>query len=130
MVQIDWKFPRRILIAIVVLALLSAYPLWAFGSAEILRAVTAGALIATVNVLLGYCAIEYSLVKSTATFFKVVLGGMGIRMLLMAGALVILIKVYNYHVAALVGSLGIFYMVFLILEVLDINRKITIKQQL
>lgn len=128
--QVDWTFPRRIFIAIIIICLAGGYPLWVYGTYEISKAVFAGAILATVNVLLGYAAIEYSLRKSTTTFFKVVLGGMGLRLLMMAVVLVILIKFFKYHVGALIGSLGLFYVVFLFLEVTYINKKITVKQQL
>jgi len=100
-----------------------------FGSNEIIQAAIVGALFATVNVLLGYAAIEYSLGKSTTTFFKFVIGGMGLRLLLMAVVLVLLVKVFQLHVGALVGSMGIFYVVFLTLEIFYIQKKINNKQQ-
>jgi len=127
--KVDWSFPRQIFLAIVVIGCVGIYPLVKFGSNEIIQAAIAGALFATVNVLLGYAAIEYSLGKSTTTFFKFVLGGMGLRLLLMAVVLVLLVKVFHLHVGALVGSMGIFYVVFLTLEVFYIQKKINNKQQ-
>ena len=127
--KVDWSFPRQIFLAIVVIGCVGIYPLVKFGSNEIIQAAIAGALFATVNVLLGYAAIEYSLGKSTTTFFKFVLGGMGLRLLLMAVVLVLLVKVFHLHVGALVGSMGIFYVVFLTLEIFYIQKKINNKQQ-
>ena len=112
-----------------IIAVLGAYPLTSFGDSEMMKAAIVGALLTTVNVLLGYAAIEYSLGRSTATFFKYVLGGMGVRMFLMAGILVILIKAFNFHVAALITSMGVFYVVFLTLEIFYIQKKVQSKQQ-
>lgn len=127
--KIDWSFPRQIILALVAIGCVGVYPLWKFGTSEIIDSVIAGAVLSTVNVLLGYAAIEYSFGKSVSTFFKVVIGGMGIRLLLMAIVLVLLIKILNLHIAALIGALGIFYIVFLTLEVTYIQKKVTIKNQ-
>ncbi len=126
--KIDRSFPVQILLSLLALACLGSYPLMRYGGTEIINAVVAGALLATVNVLIGYAAIEYSFGKSTTTFFKYVLGGMGIRFAMMAAVLVVLIKVYDLHAGALVGSMGVCYFVFLILEVVFIQKKISIKQ--
>jgi len=127
--KVDWSFPREVFLALVVIGCLGIYPLMKFATREIIQAVIVGAVFATVNVLLGYAAIEYSHGKSTTTFFKFVIGGMGIRLLLMAVVLVLLIKVFQLHVGALIGSMGILYVIFLTLEVFYIQKKVNNKQQ-
>ena len=127
--KIDWSFPRQVLIALFVMGVCGIYPIFRFASAEVAEAVLLGALLTTLNVLLGYAAIEYSIGKSTTTFFKYVLGGMGIRLFFLAGALVLLIRFFNVHSLALVGSMGIFYIVFLTLEINFIQKKVTTKNQ-
>ncbi len=127
--KVDWSFPRQIFLAIMIIGCVGTYPLLKFGTIKIFEAVIVGAILTTVNVLLGYAAIEYSLGKSTTTFFKFVIGGMGIRLFLMAVILVLLIKVFQLHVGALIGSMGIFYVAFLTLEVFYIQKKINSKQQ-
>jgi len=106
-----------------------SYPLYAYGDGEMMKAAVVGAVLATVNVLLGYMAIEHSFNKSATTFLKVVLGGMGIRMFVMAGIIVVLIKFVGMNISALVGSLGVYYVVYLTLEVLYINKKVSVRQQ-
>ena len=125
----DWTFPRQVLLALVGISAVGLYPLLTFGTAEIIRASLVGALLSTLNVLVGYAAIEYSFGKSTTTFFKYVLGGMGIRLFASATLLVVFIKFLNFPAGTLVGSMGLFYVVFLALEVLFIQKKINIKQQ-
>lgn len=115
--------------AAVVILMIGAYPLIRMNDLSIAKAVTAGFMIALLNVILGYAAIEYSIGKSTVTFFKYVIGGMGLRMLLLSIVLVALIKIFLFPVLALVGSLGIFYIVFLVLEIMYIQKKVEIKQQ-
>ena len=128
-VKADKRFPLQVLGALVVVALLGAYPTFRFASPEIVLAMGVGALLSTVNVLLGFMAIEYSFDKSYTTFLKVVLGGMGVRMALMLVALIVLIKVVELHAVALTVSLLSFYLIFLVLEVVFIQKKVTAKNQ-
>jgi hypothetical protein len=123
------SFPKQILIALFSIGCLGAYPLLKYGSADIIRASAMGAFLMTVNVLLGYAAVQYSFDKSTTTFVKYVLGGMGLRLFALAGILVLLIKIFGFDAAALVSSMGIFYVVFLTLEILFIQQKINLKQR-
>ena len=127
--KIEWSFPKQIFLTLLLSAIIGIYPLLSFASGDIVRAIIIGALLTTLNVLLGYAAIEYSIGKSTTTFFKFVLGGMGLRLVFMAGLLVLLIKGFGVHVLALIGSIGIFYIIFLTLEVFYIQKKITTKHQ-
>jgi Ca2+/H+ antiporter len=128
MIEFDLSFPKRVLYALVITGCVGWYPLVRYGNSEIIKAAVVGAVLATVNVLLGYAAIEYSVGKSTTTFFKYVLGGMAVRLFLMAMLLLVFIKVFYFHVAALVASLGILYVIYLVLEVLYIQKKVEIKQ--
>ncbi|HUN66469.1 MAG TPA: hypothetical protein VMW43_10240 [Bacteroidota bacterium] len=122
------SFPKQIAVALVVVGGIGYYPLTVYGTEQTIRAAEAGAILATINVLLGYAAVAYSIGKSTTVFFKYVLGGMGIRMFLLAGLLAVLIRMFGFDPAALVISLGIFYIVFLALEVLFIQRQISLRQ--
>ena len=126
---IDKRFPLQVLCALIVVALAGVYPMVRYGSSEILIAASVGALLSTVNVLAGFLAIEYSFTRSYTTFLKTVLGGMGVRMALTLGALLVLIKVVGLHTVALTVSLLGFYLIFLILEVLFIQKKVAIKNQ-
>ncbi len=127
--RFDWSFPRQVALAIVVIAGAAGYPLAHYGSRTMTAAAAIGALLSTANVLLGYAAIEYSWKKSAVTFFKVVLGGMGVRMLAMAGILALLVKVFNVDIAPLVWSVLVFYAVFLALEIVFLQKKFSQRQQ-
>ena len=127
--KIDWSFPRQIALVLLVIGGISAYPLLKYSSADVISAAITGAGLATINVLLGFAALEYSHGKSTLTFFKYVLGGMGIRLLLMSAALFALVKFVEMNVWALIWSLGLFYVIYLTLEVIYINKKVSTKQQ-
>ena len=121
---VDAQFVRQVGTALALMAGLAAWPLARYGSPDVVRAVLAGAALSTLNVLVGYAAVEYAFPRSFTTFLKVVLGGMGIRMLVMLGAMVVMIKVFHVHAVALTASLLGTYAVFLLLEVLFIQKKI------
>jgi hypothetical membrane protein len=60
---------------------------------------------------------------------KAVLGGMGLRMLVMLGALLMLIEVFHFSAAPLVVSLMGFYVLFLVLEVMFMQKKLSKKTE-
>ena len=125
--KFDFSFPRQVAVVFIVVAALSAYPLSAFASADVVRAVAAGSLLSLANVLAGYAAIEYSFDKSYTTFLKAVLAGMGVRLLAMLGGFLAMIEVYHYRVIPLLVSLFGFYLLYLLLEVMFIQKKMTRK---
>lgn len=128
-VRRDRSFPRIVLSVFFGIIVLSSYPLYRYASAEVVRASITGALLSLANVLAGYAAIEYSIDKSYTTFLKLVLGGMGVRLLVMLGALLMLIEVFHFPVVALAVSLMGCYLIFLVLEVFFIHRKLTSRNQ-
>ena len=127
--KFDVSFPRQIAVVVVLSVLLFGYPLFAFASAEVVRACIAGVSISVTNVMAGYAAIEYSIDKSYTVFLKAVLGGMGLRMLVMLGALVILIEVFHFQTMPLVFSLMGYYVLFLVLEILFMQKKMNKKAE-
>jgi hypothetical protein len=127
--RIDLRFPLRVGLVLLLSALALGYPLIVAASPATRSAVVLGAGLATVNVLLGYAAIEYAFHRSYTAFLKAVLGGMGIRMVLVLGVLVALITHWGVPVLPLTISLFAFYIVFLTLEVLYIQRKVSDRHQ-
>ncbi len=121
------SFPKQVFLTLLTVGVLASYPLYKYGNKGILLASVVGTTLATVNVLFGYMAIERSFNKSATVFLKVVLGGMGIRMFVLAGIFLLLIKLAGLYVPALVGSMGIFYAIYLTLEVLYINKKVSVR---
>lgn len=121
------NFPVQVALVLVASVLLLGIPLGILSSEDVIMAVAIGALISTANVLLGYAAIRYSLDKPYTTFLKAVLGGMGLRMAFMLGLITALILVFRVNAVALtVSALG-FHAVFLILEILFIQRTMSVK---
>jgi hypothetical protein len=107
----------------------AAYPLIRLHNPEILVAALAGTALSTLNVLAGFLTIEIAFGKSYTSFLKAVLGGMGLRMLLLLGALTLLITVCHLHTVALTVSLLGFYVVYLVLEILYLQKKVEVKNR-
>ena len=91
--KIDTRFPLQVGITLVVAGAIGGYPLLRYGSSEVISGVILGSALSTVNVLLGYIAIEFSFEKSYTVFVRTVIGGMGVRLVLMLGLLALLISV-------------------------------------
>jgi hypothetical protein len=127
--KIDARFPRQIALTLFVASALAAYPLSRYGSPEVICAVAVGAMLSTINVLLGFLAIEYSFDKPYTVFLKAVLGGMGLRMVLLLGVMIVLILVFRMHTLALTISLLSLYVIYLVLEILFIQKKMSLRNQ-
>ena len=106
------------------MALLLAYPLYAWSSAEVIRAVVASGIIAFLNIIIGCIALEYTIDKSNKIFMIGVFGGMGIRMGLILVAVAILL-INGYHALSLSLSLMGFYVAFMIAEILYATRELS-----
>lgn len=129
MTGIDRRFPRRVAAVVLVAAAVLSYPLARFAPPAVTVAVVAGAVISTVNALTGFLMIEYAFARSYSMFLKVVIGGMGLRMLFMLGILLVLILGARVHAVGLTVSTLAFYLVYLVLEILFIQTKVVVKGQ-
>jgi hypothetical protein len=127
--RIDRGFPLQVGTALLVMALIAAYPLLRYGTEAVILAVLAGTALSTVNVLAGFLTIEYAFDRSYTTFLKAVLGGMGIRMVVMLGALLLCILEFRLHTFAVTMGMMVPYCVFLVLEILFLQKKVQVKHQ-
>lgn len=105
------------------MSVIASYPLWKNGSGEAAIAMLIGAGLSTINALAGYASLAYGLDRGDDTFLKVVLGGMGIRMVLMLGSLVVLIKFAGLPVIPLTIALLVSYVLYLILEIRYVQKR-------
>lgn len=123
----DHRFPRRVALVLLIGAAVLAYPLIRFASPGVVVAAASGAAMSTLNAILGYVAIEYAFGRSYTTFLKVVIGGMGVRMLAMFGIMLVLILVVRVQPLPLTLTMLGFYLVYLVLEILFIQTKVAVK---
>jgi hypothetical protein len=121
----DTHFSRQVAVTLGVVAAAAAYPLLAWGTPEIYWGVGAGALLSTANVLVGYWTIERTFHRSHTTFMKAVIGGMGLRMAGMIGAMLLCLAVLKLHTIAFTTSLLGLYVIFLALEILYLHNKVS-----
>ena len=126
--KIDWSFLRLVVLCFAGAAVLTYYPISEFATAEVLHGIIAGGVMSLINLLLGYVAIEISYEWSHTTFLKYVLGGMVVRLMLMWGVLLLLIRVYNFHSASLMLSLLFFYVLNLVLEIFYLQKRVSSKK--
>ena len=126
--KFDLVLPKRILFTVVLIGVLSVYPLYKVGDREITVGCITGFLIGLVNVAAGYLLIEYGIEKPNATFLKLILGGMVARLIVTPAVVVVLIRVFGFHLLSLTGSLFFFYFLFLIFEILFLNKKLSLKK--
>ena len=122
------SFPLQIIILFFITFLLAIYPISHYFTVEVLVSTICGSLISIVNVFVGYGFIIYSINKPNSVFFKVVIGGMLIRMFFIGVLIVCLIKLLDINVYGLIASLFFYYFLFLVLEVLFLNKKLLNKE--
>ncbi|MCX7984908.1 MAG: hypothetical protein N3A63_08415 [Bacteroidetes bacterium] len=127
-VHIDWKFVRWVVLCFTAAGILTYYPISEFATPHIVRSILAGGCMSFFNILLGYVAIEVGFEKSHTVFLKIILGSMIVRLLLMWGILLLLIKQFGFHAASLMLSLLFFYVMTLVLEILYLQKRIAVKK--
>ncbi|MBU2637091.1 MAG: hypothetical protein KJ963_08425 [Bacteroidetes bacterium] len=125
--KFDKSFLKQVFYILVGTSVLGIYPLYKFGSVETITAVVSGVALATFNIFLGYISIELAFEKSMTKFLKAILGGMGIRLLILLSAMVFFIKVLNFHTLAFTITLLGFYAIYLVIEILFIDKKVRLK---
>ncbi|MBS4027108.1 MAG: hypothetical protein KGZ58_00605 [Ignavibacteriales bacterium] len=118
------SFPQQLIVTLGITILLAWYPLKVWTNERFITSAQIGSVIMTVNALFGYLAIEKSFHKSTNDFFKYVFGGMALRLLFLAIFLLIMIKVFHSDIVALLSTMFFYYLVFTILEIVYIQKKI------
>ena len=121
-------FPGQVALTLSAISTAAVYPLAEYASGEVIRSAVAGSVLATCNVLAGYASIRLSVGKSMSTFMKFVLGGMGVRLLILSVVIILLIRSFGFHPVALVVSLGVFYAAFLTIEILFIQKHLNTRQ--
>jgi len=122
--MIKSSFPLQIIILFFITFLLAIYPLSHYFTAEVLISVFFGSFISIVNVFIGYALIVYSIDKPNKVFFKAVIGGMVLRMFFISIVLICLIKILSINIYGLVTSLFFYYFLFLIMEIMFLNRRL------
>lgn len=125
--KVDWGFLKLVAVVFGGVAILVVVPLSIYSNRELVRSVVASGLASLFHLLLGYLFIEYGFDKTNTTFLKVILGGTLVRMFLLVGIVVLLVRVYQFQPMSLMVSLLLFYVLNLLLEVHLLQKKVALK---
>jgi len=98
------------------------YPVYRFGSTELLRGVFYGYAASAMIIVSGFFSIQWAFTKSTKTFFAVVLGGMFSRLLLVGGVLWWAWKYARVDIKGFVLALMASYLMLQGLEIRFVQR--------
>ena len=128
--KLDWVFLRLVGLYAIVVTALMYYPISTVVDAIALRSIIAGALLALFHLLFGYVTIELGFDKNSTTFLKIVLGGMVVRLFLMAGIVFLMLKFFQFDPLSLMLSLLFYYIMNLVLEIYLLQRKVSVTHQL
>lgn len=126
--KVDWKFLMNVILAYSGITAALILALGMFADPGHRSSAAAAATVSLVNFILGFVAIEYSYERSHTTFLKIILAGMMVRLLAMTGAVVVLIKVYEFDSLVLMLSLLGYYVVNLTFEVVFLQKKVSLKK--
>jgi hypothetical protein len=127
-VKVDWSFLKLVGLVFLAVAIFVVVPLSIFTNGEIVRSVVAGGLASLFHLILGYLFVEYGFEKSNTTFLKVILGGTLVRMFLLVGIVLLLVRVYQFQAVSLMVSLLLFYVMNLLLEIHLLQKKVALKR--
>lgn len=128
--KLDWVFLRLVGLYAIVVAFLILYPISTVVDAEALRSIVAGGLLSLFHLLFGYITVESGFDKKSTTFLKIVLGGMVVRLFLMAGIVFVMLKSFQFDPLSLMLSLLFYYVMNLVLEIYLLQRKVSVNHQL
>ena len=123
-----FSFPIQLLIALFGTFALAYYPLKLWTNQQFIFTAEIGAIFMTLNAFAGYWAIEKSFHKNNNEFLKYVFGGMALRLFFLGIILLLLVKIFQVHVLALLFSMLFYYIVFTILEIIYIQKKVAAMQ--
>jgi hypothetical protein len=128
-VKADWRFLRLVAYAYAGATVIAYAVCTMYGSHETLKNAFVAEIMSVVHLLLGYGAVQYSIGKSNITFLKIVLGGIGARLFLLASLVLVLLRYYAFDPLSLTLSLLFFYVLNLVLEIYLLEHSVTVKKQ-
>jgi hypothetical protein len=115
--KFDPAFLKYVLTASVIVLIISFYPVYLYLSPAQAVSVLCGYFLSLINVIIGYALISNAIDKKTKSFMIIVFGGMGVRILVIAAVLLILLYVAHLEPVSLVSSVFFFYFLFMSIEI-------------
>ncbi len=122
--EFDSAFLKQVLIVLLAAAGLGYVPVSMYAAAHVAEGVVAGFSLSVVNVLLGVVIVHVAMNASHTVFMQIAMAGIVVRLFVMLGLLLLCIVALNIDPISLIASLFVMYVIFLILEVMYIHKKI------
>lgn len=95
-----------------------------FGNSRLVLGVFYGYLVSLINILFAFFSIKWAFDKSNKTFFAVILGGMGIRFVILVFALFFVWKFAQIPLIGFIVSLIGFYLTLQLFEIRFIQKEL------
>lgn len=119
------KLPKQWLYLSAIALLFTLIPFSQLTSLKFFPAIAAGCILSLMNAFLGHIIIETGFRLNDKQFFVVSLSGFVVRFFAMIIAVALILIITKINVLAFVLSLMSFYIFFMAIEIMHINRKIT-----
>lgn len=119
---------RTVVIVVVLFGLISVLIVSRYADHLFAGSYFLGALLGVANGAVGFVTIEKFIDKSTLLFIKGVFLGMGIRLVLLLGVFIFLIKVVHVDIGGLVYGLLVFYFTMTALEIVFLNKRLELRK--
>ncbi len=119
----DVMFLKYAILLSLIVLLIAIYPVYKFASKIQIYSFITGYLISFINVVIGYSFNRTAISKSVKSFMVIVFGSMGLRLILVAIILVILLTYTQLDSMSLVSSVFFFYFLFVSLEIYFLTKK-------
>jgi hypothetical protein len=107
-----------------ILLVLALSVVYAVGDRSLIWGIIYGYIVSLVNILFAFYSIKWAFDKPNTTFFTVILGGMGIRFLILLTALLFVWKFTQVPFTGFVVSLIGFYITLQLFEIRFIQREL------
>jgi hypothetical protein len=118
------SFYLQILFTVAITLILGLYPVLYYLPNDMIISIACGASVSIINVLIGNYLIHYAINKPNRVFFKAIIGGLAVRLFFIGIALVCMVKVFKINILGLVISLFFYYFLFLVLEIMYLNKRL------
>ena len=125
-----WKFIWLLCAGIVALVALTAYPIIKFYGFDAFIAVAAGAGVGSFVILFAFVANSWAFSRSTKDFYRVVLGGMLVRFVLVGAILFVFWKFVEIDFIAFVTSFLGFYLLLHFVEIHYLQKRLVGKKKM
>jgi len=111
--------------AIAICIAVAAYPVYKWYGLSAFIGFMLAFFVTSLNAIVGYYFVDKYFGASLNDFMKAVFGSMGVRLLVLAGIIVIVLVFTKIHRISFTVSLFISYILFSVIEINFINKKVS-----